>query len=105
LADHQLGWRLETLKAIAKNDYVLTLKEGVNNKIIPYDGVVTEGSAPEVARDNQFHKGEYLAVKGAEKTANELENKLAGLAIGQVLPEVKTFTYVGGPNTTALMWQ
>jgi predicted transcriptional regulator YdeE len=97
--------RLETLKAIAKNDYVFTVNEAVNNKMMHYAAVMTEGSAPEGARVIQFPKGQYLVVKGEGKTANELENKLAGLAFGQVLPEAKNFAYVGGPNTTALMGQ
>lgn len=34
-----------------------------------------------------------------------LNNKLAGLAFGQVLPEAKNFAYVGGPNATVVMGQ
>jgi predicted transcriptional regulator YdeE len=97
--------RLETLKAIATNDYVFTVNEAVNNKMMHYAGVMTEASAPEEARVIQFPKGEYLVVKGEGKTANELENKLAGLAFGEVLPEAKNFAYVGGPNTTVNMGQ
>jgi predicted transcriptional regulator YdeE len=97
--------RLDTLKAIATNDYIFAVNEAVNNKMMHYAGVMTEASAPEEARIIQFPKGEYLVVKGEGKTADELENKLAGLAFGQVLPEAKNFTYVGGPNTTALTGQ
>ena len=97
--------RLETLKAIATNDYVFTVNEAVNNKMMHYAGVMTEASAPEEARVIQFPKGEYLIVKGEGKTTNELENKLAGLAFGEVLPEAKNFAYVGGPNTTVNMGQ
>ncbi len=98
-----LDGRFETLKAIATNDYVFTVNEAVNNKMMHYAGVMTEVSAPEEARVIQFPKGEYLVVKGDGKTANELENKLAGLAFGKVLPEAKNFAYVGGPNTTVQM--
>ena len=97
--------RLETLKAMATNDYVFTVNEAVNNKMMHYAGVITEASAPEEARVIQFPKGEYLVVKGEGKTAGELNNKLAGLAFGQVLPEAKNFAYVGGPNTTVEMGQ
>ena len=97
--------RLDTLKAIATNDYVFTVNEAVNNKMMHYAGVMTEASAPEEARVIQFPKGEYLVVKGQGKTANELENRLAGLAFGEVLSEAKNFAYVGGPNTTVLMGQ
>jgi predicted transcriptional regulator YdeE len=95
--------RLETLKTIATNDYIFAVNEAVNNRMMHYAGVMTEASALEEARTIQFPKGEYLVVKGEGKTANELENKLAGLAFGQVLPEAKNFAYVGGPNTTVLM--
>ncbi|PUB10039.1 putative transcriptional regulator YdeE [Paenisporosarcina sp. OV554] len=97
--------RLDTLKAIATNDYVFAVNEAVNNKMMHYAGVMTEASAPEEARVIQFPKGEYLVVNGEGKTADELNNKLAGLAFGQVLPEAKNFAYVGGPNATVEMGQ
>ncbi|MBT2655548.1 effector binding domain-containing protein [Bacillus sp. ISL-18] len=96
---------LDTLKATATNDYVFAVNEAVNNKLMHYAGVMTEASAPEEARVIQFPKGEYLVVKGEEKTAVELNNKLAGIAFGQVLPEAKDFAYVGGPNTMVEMGQ
>jgi len=34
-----------------------------------------------------------------------LNNKLAGLAFGQILPETKNFAYVGGPNAMVEMGQ
>ena len=37
--------------------------------------------------------------------AEELSNKLTGIAFGQVLPEAKNFAYVGGPNATVEMGQ
>lgn len=70
-----------------------------------YAGVMTEASIPEATRVIQFPKGEYLVVKGEEKTSEELSNKLTGIAFGQVLPEAKNFAYVGGPNTTVEMGQ
>jgi predicted transcriptional regulator YdeE len=97
--------RLDTLKAIATNDYVFAVNEAVNNKMMHYAGVMTEASAPEEARVIPFPKGEYLVVKGERKTADELNNKLAGLAFGQVLPEAKNFAYVGGPNASVEMGQ
>ncbi|WP_132747693.1 GyrI-like domain-containing protein [Scopulibacillus darangshiensis] len=96
---------LDTLKAIAANDYVFAVNEAVNNKMMHYAGVMTEASAPEEARVIQFPKGEYLVVKGEGNTAEELNNKLSGIAFGQVLPEAKDFAYVGGPNTTVEMGQ
>ncbi|WP_202621489.1 effector binding domain-containing protein [Anaerocolumna sedimenticola] len=51
----------------------------------------------------QFPKGEYLVVTGEGKTAEELNNKLAGLAFGQALPEATNYAYVGGPNTAVEM--
>ncbi len=97
--------RLDTLKAIATNDYVFAVNEAVNHKMMHYAGVMTVASAPEEARVIPFPKGEYLVVKGEGKTADELNNKLAGLAFGQVLPEAKNFAYVGGPNATVEMGQ
>ncbi|AJY74844.1 GyrI-like domain-containing protein [Paenibacillus beijingensis] len=99
--------RLDTLKALATNDYIFAVNEAVNNKLMHYAGVMTKASAPEEVESRviQFPKGEYLVVKGEGKTANELNNKLAGLAFGQVLPEAKNFAYVGGPNTTVEMGQ
>lgn len=70
-----------------------------------YAGIMTETSAPEEARAIPFPKGEYLVVKGEGNTANELNNKLSGVAFGQVLPEAKNFAYVGGLNAMALMGQ
>jgi predicted transcriptional regulator YdeE len=97
--------RLDTLKTKAINDYVFTVNEAVNNKMMHYAGVMTEASASEGDRVIQFPKGEYLVVKGEGKTADELHNKLAGIAFGQVLPEATNFAYVGGPNTTVEMGQ
>ncbi|MGV3465210.1 MAG: GyrI-like domain-containing protein [Heyndrickxia sp.] len=97
--------RLETLKAVATNDYIFAVNEAVNNKMMYYAGVMTEKSVPEASRLIQFPKGEYLVVKGEEKTAEELSNKLTGIAFGQVLPEVKDVAYVGGPNATVEMGQ
>ncbi|MBS4175245.1 GyrI-like domain-containing protein [Bacillus sp. FJAT-49736] len=96
---------LDTLKAIATNDYIFAVNEAVNNKMMHYAGVMTEESVPEATRVIQFPKGEYLVVKGEAKTSDELSNTLAGVAFGQVLPEVKDFAYVGGPNTTVEMGQ
>ena len=97
--------RLDVLKAMATNDYVFAVNEAVNNKMMHYAGVMTAASAPEAeeARVIQFPKGEYLVVKGEGKTADELNNALAGIAFGQVLPEAKDFAYVGGPNTAVEM--
>ncbi|PGZ96181.1 transcriptional regulator [Bacillus pseudomycoides] len=97
--------RLDTLKAIATNDYIFAVNEAVNNKMMHYAGVMTGASIPEASRVIQFPKGEYLVVKGEEKTADELSNKLTGIAFGQVLPEAKNIAYVGGPNATVEMGQ
>ncbi|ULT54933.1 GyrI-like domain-containing protein [Neobacillus drentensis] len=96
---------LDTLKATATNDYVFVVNEAVNNKLMHYAGVMTEASAQEDARVIQFPKGEYLVVKGEEKSAEELNIKLTGMAFGQVLPDAKDFAYVGGPNTMVEMGQ
>ncbi|MDR7000180.1 GyrI-like domain-containing protein [Neobacillus niacini] len=97
--------RLDSLKAVAANDYIFAVNEAVNNKMMHYAGVMTEASVPEVDREIQFPKGEYLVVNGEGKTPDELNNNLAGIAFGQVLPEAKNFAYVGGPNTTVEMGQ
>ncbi|WP_349409982.1 GyrI-like domain-containing protein [Pseudalkalibacillus sp. SCS-8] len=95
--------RLDTLKSMAKNDYIFAVNEAVNNKMMHYAGVMTESPAPEEARVIQFPKGEYVVVKGEGKTADELSINLTGIAFGQVLPEVKDVAYVGGPNATVEM--
>ncbi|MFL0245617.1 GyrI-like domain-containing protein [Candidatus Clostridium stratigraminis] len=97
--------RLDTLKALAANDYVFAVNEAVNNKMMHYAGVMTEASAPEEARVIQFPKSEYLVVKGEGKTSQELNNILAGIAFGQVLPAASNFAYVGGPNAAVEMGQ
>lgn len=96
---------LDTLKAVAANDYIFAVNEAVNHKMMHYAGVMTEASLPEATRVIQFPKGEYLVVKGEGKTADELNNTLAGIAFGQALPEAKNFAYVGGPNTSVVMGQ
>lgn len=97
--------RLDYLKGIANNDYIFAVNEAVNGKMMFYAGVMTEAAAPEEARVIHFPKGEYLVVRGEEATADELNNKLAGVAFGQALPEAQHFAYVGGPNASALMGQ
>ncbi|MGE5673945.1 MAG: GyrI-like domain-containing protein [Mycobacterium leprae] len=97
--------RLDTLKAIATNDYVFAVNEAVNGKLMHYAGVMTEALAPEEARVIQFPKGEYLVVKGEAKTADELNDQLAGIAFGQVLPQAQNLAYVGGPNAMVEMGQ
>ncbi|MTW87403.1 transcriptional regulator [Virgibacillus dakarensis] len=97
--------RLDTLKALATNDYIFAVNEAVNNKMMHYAGVMTEASVPEESRVIQFPKGEYLVIKGEGETADELSNKLTGIAFGQVLSEATNFAYVGGPNATVEMGQ
>ncbi|GFZ30197.1 transcriptional regulator [Clostridium zeae] len=97
--------RLDALKAIATNDYIFAVNEAVNNKMMHYAGVMSDAAAPEEARVIQFPKGHYLVVKGEGKTADELNNKLAGIAFGEVLPVVNNFAYVGGPNATVEIGQ
>lgn len=97
--------KLNTLKAIAKNDYIFAVSEAVNNKMMYYAGVMTEASISEEHRVIQFPKGDYLVIKGEGRTAEELSNQLTGIAFGQVLPEAKSFAYVGGPNATVEMGQ
>jgi predicted transcriptional regulator YdeE len=92
--------RLDTLKGMASNDFIFAVNEAVNNKMMHYAGVMTEESAPEEARVIQFPKGEYIVVKGEGKSADDLNNKLAGIAFGQVLPEASNVAYVGGPNAS-----
>ncbi|HEX7066291.1 MAG TPA: GyrI-like domain-containing protein [Bacillales bacterium] len=97
--------RLDALKVFAANDYVFAVNEAVNNKMMHYVGVMAEAAAPapEGARVIQFPKGEYLVVKGEGKTDDELNNRLAGIAFGQVLPTLQHYAYVGGPNTAVAM--
>ncbi|MDD7795530.1 GyrI-like domain-containing protein [Clostridium sp. 'White wine YQ'] len=97
--------RLDALKSIATNDYIFTVNEAVNNKMMYYVGVLTDASLSEETRAIQFPKGEYLVVKGDGNTIDELNNKLTGIAFGQVLPEAKDFAYVGGPNAMVEMGQ
>lgn len=97
--------RLDSLIALAANDYIFAVNEAVNNKMMHYAGVMTDASLPEADRVIQFPKGEYLVVKGEAKTADELSNTLTGIAFGQALPEAKNVAYVGGPNTTVEMGQ
>ncbi len=96
---------LDTLKAVAANEYLFAVNEAVNNKMMYYAGVMTDVPLEVEHRVIQFPKGEYLVVKGEARTADELSNKLTGFAFGQVLPEAKDFAYVGGPNTTVEMGQ
>ncbi|WP_182539677.1 GyrI-like domain-containing protein [Fontibacillus panacisegetis] len=99
--------RLDTLKAMATNDYIFAVNEAVNNKMMFYAGVMTEvsASASEGSRVIEFPKGEYLVVKGEANTNDELNIQLAGIAFGQALPEANHFAYVGGPNATVMMGQ
>jgi predicted transcriptional regulator YdeE len=97
--------RLNTLKALAANDYIFAVNEAVNNKLLHYAGVMTDAVAPDETRVIPFPKGAYLVVKGEGNTAIELNNKLSGIAFGQVLPEAKDFAYVGGPNAMAVIGQ
>lgn len=97
--------RLDTLKAIATNNYIFAVSEAVNHKMMFYAGVMTEATVPEEHRVIQFPKGHYLIVKGEGKTADELSSKLTGIAFGQVLPAADDFAYVGGPNAMVEMGQ
>lgn len=92
--------RLDALKAIAANDYIFAVNEAVNHKMMYYAGVMTGGSIPEEHRMIQFPKGPYVVVKGEGNTAEEMSNKVTGIAFGQALPEAHNFAYVGGPNAT-----
>ena len=96
---------LNTLKAVATNDYIFVVNEAVNNKMMHYAGVMTEKTLPEATRVIQFPKGEYLVVKGEANTSEELSNMLTGIAFGQALPEASDVAYVGGPNASVEMGQ
>ncbi|MED5016533.1 GyrI-like domain-containing protein [Paenibacillus chibensis] len=96
---------LDKLKSVATNDYIFAVNEAVNNKMMYYAGVMTDASLPEASRMIQFPKGEYIVVKGEAQTSEELSNQLAGIAFGQVLPEVHEVAYVGGPNASVEMGQ
>ncbi|RAR43787.1 hypothetical protein DP091_10935 [Paenibacillus sp. MDMC362] len=54
---------LDTLKAVATNDYIFAVNEAVNSKMMYYAGVVSDKSLPEATRVIQFPKGEYLNVQ------------------------------------------
>ncbi|TRZ36515.1 AraC family transcriptional regulator [Niallia circulans] len=98
--------RLSTLKELATNDYIFAVNEAVNNKMMHYAGVLSDKTlSDEASRVIQFPEGLYLIVKGEANTAEELSNQLTGIAFGQVLPEVQTIAYVGGPNATVEMAQ
>ncbi|HET7627676.1 MAG TPA: effector binding domain-containing protein [Bacillales bacterium] len=80
--------------------------EAVNGKLMYYAGVLAEGSdAPEEARVIQFPKGEYVVVKGEDKSAEALHEKVTGIAFGQALPEATDVAYVGGPNASVVKGQ
>jgi predicted transcriptional regulator YdeE len=96
---------LDTLKAVATNDYIFTVNEAVNNKMMHYAGVMTEKTLPDATRVIQFPKGEYLVVKGEAGSSEELSNLLTGIAFGQALPEASEVAYVGGPNAAVEMGQ
>jgi predicted transcriptional regulator YdeE len=96
---------LDTLKTVATNDYIFTVNEAVNNKMMHYAGVMTEKALPDATRVIHFPKGEYIVVKGEAETSEELSNLLTGIAFGQVLPEAKDVAYVGGPNASVEMGQ
>lgn len=97
--------RLDTLKALASNEYIFVVNEAVNNKMMHYAGVMSEETFPEATRVIQFPKGEYLVVKGEANSDEELSNKLTGIAFGEALPEANNVAYVGGPNTAVVMGQ
>ena len=89
LAVEQDG-RLDTLKALATNDYIFAVSEAVNNKMMYYAGVMTEATIQEESRVIQFPRGEYLVVKGEDKTSEDLSNKLTGIAFGEIwIPVVR----------------
>jgi predicted transcriptional regulator YdeE len=97
--------RLDTLKALAANEYIFVVNEAVNNKMMHYAGVMTEGTLPEATRVIHFPKGEYLVVKGEANTDEELSNMLTGIAFSEALPEANHVAYVGGPNAAVVMGQ
>lgn len=94
---------LHTLTSVATNNYVFTVNEAVNNKMMHYAGVMTDASLPDATRIIQFPKGKYVVVKGEANTAYELSESLTGITFGEVLPKVENFAYVGGPNTAVKM--
>lgn len=90
--------RLSALKDMAANGYLFAVNESVNNKMMHYAGVLSEGGSLENARLIQFPKGKYLVVQGEADSFEALEKQLTQIAFGQVLPSATEFAYVGGPN-------
>ena len=99
--------RLEKLKTIAVNDYLFAINEAYDNKMMYYAGVISEKSIPipEVDRSIDFPEGEYVVVKGEERTFEELNNNLTNITFGEVFSEAKEVEYIGGPNAVVVMGQ
>ena len=76
----------------------------MNNKMMYYAGVMTEAQIEEESRVIQFPKGEYLVVKGEDKTAEELSNKLTGIAFGQAYQMQKILPMLVG-QIQRLRWE
>lgn len=102
--------RLDSLKAVASNNYVFIVNEAVNNKMMYYAGVMVEQPEPELtaredARVIQFPEGEYLVVRGEAESSYALSRLLTNATFGEALQEAKGVAYVGGPNAAVEMGQ
>lgn len=99
--------RLEMLKTIAANDYLFAINEAYDNKMMYYAGVLPDKPIPipEVDRSIDFPEGEYVVVKGEERTFEELHNNLTSITFGEALAEAKEVEYIGGPNAVVVMGQ
>lgn len=100
-ADHAL----DDLAGIT--NYPYAVNEAVNGEFHYYAGKQVDPSTT-VATGQRliaFPAGKYLVIQGTASDQMGLYNALEGPAFGEILPQLKDYAYVGGPNTSCMTGQ
>lgn len=89
---------LAELKSGAKDDCLYAVNEAVNNKMMYYAAVLPKNDTLRADRRIDFPSGPYLVVTGSAMSQDELAGQLTGAVFGEILPQLTSHRYVGGPN-------
>lgn len=89
---------LAKLVSQAKDRSLYAVNEVVNNKMMHYAAVLPKNDQVDADRLIEFPSGAYLVVMGTAASQEELTAQLTGAVFGEILPQLTTYSYVGGPN-------
>lgn len=93
---------LAKLVSQAKDSSLYAVNEVVNNKMMHYAAILPKNDHVIADRLIEFPSGTYLVVTGTAASQEGLTAQLTGAVFGEILPQLTTYSYVGGPNAVQM---